>query len=294
MTVDNQRNAAGPREGRTVSPVGQLRLLQGDFAQRFAARGGALTGCELTVTSGGWARQSYADFLAAVAEHTCCHILVARAAAGPGLASGQTPPGPLGHVWLEMQRGLAFAMVDALLGGNEGVYIPDRALTGVERGILRHVIDVAAECLGEAWSAHLAGVSFEVLAADSPAVSGGLGHVDQPVTVLTLHQAMSDQAGTLRLCLPQSLLSPGLGGAGRPCGPVEISVDTDEVTLWSSDLADMSVGDILTTETPAGGEVIVRVAGIPKFRGRLGTCNGRRAVTITRRISDPPAPVEGS
>ena len=294
MTVDNQRNGTHRGQDRPVSPVEQLRLLQDDFARRFATRVEALTGRELTVTSTRWARQSYAEFLAAVAEHTCCHILVARAPAGPGPPPAEAQLDPIGHVWIEMQRGLAFAMVDAFLGGDEDLYIPDRALTGVERGILRHVIDVAGECLAEAWSAHLTGISFEVLGTGSLGSSGGLGHVDQPVTVLTLHQAMSNQAGTLRLCLPQSLLSPGLAGASPPSGPVEISVDTDDVTLWSSDLADMSVGDILTTETAPDGEVVVRVAGIPKFRGRLGTCNGRRAVTITRRISDPPAIAEGS
>ena len=31
--------------------------------------------------------------------------------------------------------------------------------------------------------------------------------------------------------------------------------------------------------------MVVRVAGIPKYRARLGTCDGRRAVTITGPVS---------
>ena len=38
----------------------------------------------------------------------------------------------------------------------------------------------------------------------------------------------------------------------------------------------------------ADAEVIVRVAGIPKYRARLGSHNGRRAVTITGPIEDTP------
>ena len=288
MTTENYFGQSGGGEARPACPPVVLRSFQEDFARRFAEHAGALTGSELTVTSGGWSRQSYAQFLAALAEHTCCHILAVRAEAGRS-APAPADTEPIGYVWLEVGRGIAFAMIDALLGGDGRAYVPDRALTGVERGVLRHVIDVAGDCLAESW-ARWSSVSFEVLGPSAMGARQGLGHVEQPVTVLALHLAMSGQAGALRLCLPQSLLSPGgaVGGsAPAGGGPVEISVVTPDVTLSSSDLADLSAGDILTTDTRADGEVIVRVAGIPKFCGRLGTCNGRRAVTITGRIAPP-------
>lgn len=284
MRADSQVNAD---EASGARP-GKFRVLQDGFAERLALRVGALTGSELTVKSGGWTMQSYAEFLATVAEHTCCHILAARAAGGePNLVE------PVEYVWIEIDRGLAFVMIDALLGGDHGAYIPDRALTGVEHGLLRHVIDEAGTCLAEAWSGP-GSVSFETVGPGAAAGPGPLGHVDQPVTVLTLHLAMSGQSGTLRLCLPRSLFSPGGAEPRRSGGPIEISVVTAEVALSSSDLAGLSAGDILTTDTPADGEVIIRVAGIPKFRGLLGTCNGRRAVTITRRITDPPEQAAGA
>lgn len=289
LRADSQVDAGKTPEAGSVEAGKPLRRLQDGFAQRFGARAGALAGTELTVTSGGWTMQSYAEFLAHLAEHTCCHILAARAAAGDG-APGAAAGAPVGHVWVEIDRPLAFAMIDALLGGGEHTCIPDRALTGVERGLLRRVVDVAGASLAEAWPGP-APVAFEGVGQRALGARAGLGHVDQPVMVLAFRLAVSGQAGTLRLCLPRSMLLPrGAAEAAtrRVSGPIEISVVTPEVTLSPSDLADLAAGDILTTDMPADGEVIVRVAGIPKFCGRLGTCNGRRAVTITRRINDCP------
>ena len=95
--------------------------------------------------------------------------------------------------------------------------------------------------------------------------------------------AFGGSGSAMRLFLPEALLGglPATGAVNRN-GPVEISVTAAEgdVVLGPDELADLSAGDILTTDAPAGGEVIVRVAGIPKYRARLGACNGRRAVTI--------------
>jgi len=285
LTPDKQPSQT---DDRPASAAAQLHRLQEEFATRLSARGEALWGRELTVTCEPWCRQSYAEFLATVPEHTCCHILAAREPTGPGADTPRGPGEPIGHVWLDMQRRVAFVLVDALLGGSEGLYLPDRPLTAVERGLLRYVIDAAAECLTQAWCCRGGRrVGFEVLDAGGLGAPGGGGHVDRPVTVLTFHLAVSGQGGALRLCLPETLLRPSDGRGGGPGtrGPLEISVVTSEVTLQSSELAALSLGDILTTDTPADGEVVVRVAGIPKFLGRLGTCDGRRAVTITRRIT---------
>lgn len=294
LTADNQANATDARRDEGPRAGGPLRLLQDAFAARFAARAGALIGRELTVTPAGRSRQSYAEFLAALTEPTCCHILSGRPAAAGAAAHGgeQTTRH---RVWVDADRSISFALIDALLGGTEGAYIPNRALTDVERGLLRHIIDAIAAGLGESWPGD-DGRTFEVLGDEPCDGPQAEGQAHEPVTVLAFHLDLAGQGGTLRLCLPQSLLPAHAErdqAARTPSGPVEVSVVTAEIELSTSELADLAAGDILTTDTPADGEVVIRVAGIPKFGGRLGTCNGQRAVTITRRVSDRPKLPQG-
>jgi len=284
LTADRQVNATDAGDDASPAPGGFLRTLQDDFAAHFASRAASLIGRELAVIPAGWSRQAYSEFLASLPGHTCCHMLAARGTPPP---TGAAPNGAAAahRVWVDADRGVAFALIDALLGGREGAYVPDRALTGVERGLLRHVVDLVAESLGQSWPGDRT-QSFEVVDDESGcAVAPGRG--EQPVTVAAFRLGLAGQTGALRLCLPEALLSAQRNGAQpqrRIAGPLEISVVTAEIDLSQAELADLSAGDILMTDTPADGEVIVRVAGIPKFRGRLGTCDGRRAVTITRRM----------
>ena len=43
---------------------------------------------------------------------------------------------------------------------------------------------------------------------------------------------------------------------------------------------------MIATDVAIDGEVTVRLAGIPKYIGRLSTVDGKKAITITRKIVD--------
>ena len=57
--------------------------------------------------------------------------------------------------------------------------------------------------------------------------------------------------------------------------------------LDAADLADLTDGDVIVTDLPTDGEVIVRVGGIPKFAARLQLADGRKTIQITRRLGPP-------
>lgn len=72
--------------------------------------------------------------------------------------------------------------------------------------------------------------------------------------------------------------------------PLELSAALEGITLDQAELAELAEGDIVATDVPADGEVIVRVGGIPKFAARLGTSGGRKLLTIVRRLDGPAPP----
>ncbi|MBI2877664.1 MAG: flagellar motor switch protein FliM [Candidatus Tectomicrobia bacterium] len=52
----------------------------------------------------------------------------------------------------------------------------------------------------------------------------------------------------------------------------------------TSDLLNLKLGDIITLDKDLRQEVVVRIEGIPKFKGRLGVSQGNLAVQITNRL----------
>ena len=277
------------REGRTVPDP--LREAQGQFANEFSSGVSSLIRQPVELSEPACVRKSYAGFLASIREPTCCGLFMADRTLPetPPSGSGDPKVGG-GAIWLEIPAPVAYAMIDSLLGGGgQGVYIPDRSLTAVERHLLRRAMALAAECLARC---------VPTSASVRPALDGSArpdARTDEPVAVWTFVMSVSGQKGRLSLCLPWRLLAsepPGEMAPPRRTGPVEISTALPDVPIQLEDLAGLTPGDILTTDTPVDGEVIVRVAGIPRYRARLGVCNRRRAITVTGPFLTPE-PEEG-
>lgn len=230
--------------------------LQRRFAGDFAAAASTLTGLSVSVQPVRWGRESRMQFLLGVAESTCCRDL----SSDRDQASG---------AMLEIAPQIAWPMIDSLLGGpGDGSYLPSRALTVIEQRLLSRLASAAGQCLG----------------GDLPTAPPR--DSDRPGIVLDFLLSVGESSGAVRLFLPED---PACSHHSTPSvGLVEISVTAGEMSLEVGELAALAVGDILTTDAPGDGEVTVRVAGIPKYRARLGACNGRRAITILGPI-DPAA-----
>lgn len=237
---------------------------------------------------GGARAQTYDGFRGAIPERSFCFRL--NDSDGAAGCVEITPP-------------IAFPLLGTLLGGGEiEACVPDRPLTRIERRVLGRV----ASWVAEAATAVLPGGPPLRPAPDDDSAEDLAA--DRNVVVLTFTLELHHQVGTLRLCLPQELAPPHLAreahhhATGRyvpaedagptSSAPLELSVTVEDCAIPAEDLADLARGDILVTDAEAGGEVIVRVAGIPKYAGQLGAADGKRAVKITRRLDDqsPAAP----
>jgi len=268
---------------------GSPRVLA-EFARDFAGAASQLLDRSVAVRPAMSARRSVAEFLASLEEPTCCCCLEAGAADSP--APGAPSPGAgVPVAWIEISPSIAFTMIDLLLGSRQsGQYVPCRPLTDIERHVLRRIVHLAAGALAKVWP----GPPAPGLAPSDRPLPRGPAGLEAPTTVATFELSLQGQVGTMRLCAPAAARPAGAGpppaGSEEPAWPrpaetpLLVSVASEEAGITAEELAKLAPGDIVTTETSADGEVIVRVAGIPKFAARLGSCNGRRAITITRRL----------
>ena len=221
-------------------------------------------------------------FLAGVGEPLACFALEA------GSAARDLPP-----IMLDFDRQAASLLVERLLGGSDAAAPAEaaRPLTGLDHRVLRRVAALAAEALSRARPADTA---LRLELADGhwwqqpvdPKQSG------EAVIAAQLKMTLGSRSAAVRLALPAATAAAlgldeprsGVGDAAGRTAPLEITVATEDAELQREALEGLADGDIVTCDTPADGEVIVRVAGIPKFAGRLCTSNGQRAITITRRL----------
>jgi flagellar motor switch protein FliM len=226
---------------------------------------------EVGFTTTGLHEISYGKYLKSVDDPESCWVLGSS----------------FGAVWVELSPRIARRIVGLLLGGSGSPPPPSgRNLTVIERSVLQRVVDRIADTVGRFLNAELTQGGSQDSQSD---------HQEQ-VIVGGFRFAVGDAAGTMRLCIPQRLLVLAAGGdeteakhSEEPRAtnrPVELSVVAGETTLPAADLADLAPGDVLVTDVDADDEIIVRLNGKSAFAGRLGSRNGKRAITIIRPLDE--------
>jgi flagellar motor switch protein FliM len=303
VPIDNSSRpppAADPRSAdTTLSPDQVARICEiGElFAHDLAGPVSTLLKTPVQIALAAVDSLRHADLLASLRETDCCW----RSTGDEGKSGEPAEPSASETIWWELAPPVAHAMVDCLMGG-VGSPPPERPPTSIERRLLGRVVKEAADSFIRA-CADRAPPALR-LTDDRPDLSPETISEDTQATVLvaSFTIALTGTEGTMRVCLPASLV--GLiagGGAGdenvrgeearedASGESVELSAAAPEAPVPSEELADLAPGDVLVTDVDADVELTVRVDGREEFGARLGSRNGKRAVTITRRIEQENA-----
>ncbi|MDP6635268.1 MAG: FliM/FliN family flagellar motor switch protein [Phycisphaerae bacterium] len=184
-----------------------------------------------------------------------------------------------GRIWLGLDAHAAGSMIDVILGGRP--YQSEsgsRALTAIDRRLLGRVMDRAVGLV-----AGLVGIPQPLTrrqAEDVPESSA----VQAVCFDLEIGGAMWLFVDD-RFCADAASHANGRSPRAKG-GPIELSATLNVEEIASDQLAALEVGDVISTDVSVEGEVIVRLAGIPKYVGQLSTVDGKKAITITRKITD--------
>lgn len=213
---------------------------------------------------------------------------------------------------LEMHPRLGLTIVDRLMGGAaQGVNV-DHQLSEIEMALHEQAVQVI---LNE-WCGHW-GASQELrpvlLGTES---SGRFLQTAPPDTVmllLTLEARLGDCIEQLQVCFPCYTLEPLTrqlnqnfdATAKEAAAPatipfqwnpqfdevlVPITAEWQGVELLARAVAELKIGDVLTLDPHCAGQITLRLAGLPKFTGRLGTQADQWAVEVTALLQDSISP----
>jgi flagellar motor switch protein FliM len=209
---------------------------------------------------------------------------------------------------LEMNPGVAFAMIDRILGGNGETAAPARALTEIEQNVADAVVKVLLEHLTETWKV-ATDIHFQIHARETRPQMLPVASSNEVVVLVTFDLKVGEARGLLNICVPASLIEAsgtnlilGHQTARRERTPTEerwlaeslgripLSVSADiETKLKTRELISLREGQILSLGVPAETNVNIRVGHLVKFKGRLAATNGRGAVLVTRKAGENPS-----
>ena len=202
---------------------------------------------------------------------------------------------------------LVFALVDSFFGGsgNSDVDIDKRDFSAIEVRMTKNVVLTALEDWEKAWNlVHPISASY-VRSEENPQFAA-IALPTDCVLVVVFDAEMEKTSGALTICIHYSTLKPIVPKLRESFQSEKMEVDKIWVKRLQAELMetelsavvelgtavitpgkfmDLHVGSVLMLGNDVSDPLLVKVEGVPKFRGFPGVSRGNKAVQITEIIA---------
>ena len=268
-----------------------LRILHGSFARSLASSLTAYLRASLQVRLTMVEQVTYDEYIRSLPTPTVMYMVA---------------PAPLpGQLVVEVNLGIARAILDRLLGGAGVLSTRPRDLTEVELVLLKTLGSFLADGLRSVWSDV---VALEPIVQE-PVLSPEFVQVTtagETTVMLVFEVAMLRTTGTLSICIPHPVLAPVLERItshvwfnGTSHGAIEnealnprhelqavslpLTVELGGTELSVRQLLELHVGQVIKLSSAAEGALPIRVGEHVKFTGRPGIVGRSLAVQVVGR-----------
>jgi flagellar motor switch protein FliM len=303
-STDLAGQAADPRFGGVITynfrrpdrvskeQIRSLHFLHDRFARNVATSLAAYlrTITELSIVS--VEQFTYSEFLMSLPDPTAFYAIAMPPLDGVGA--------------LELNPSIAFTMVDRMLGGSGIGTTPQRALTEIEQNVVDSIVKLMLEHLSEAWRA-VAEVAFRIHGRETRPQMLQVAGPNEIVILLVFDVKVGEVRGMLNICIPWNAIEATassfvqgwqrtrrdptaterrwlMGNLGRV--PLTVTA-VAETRLAARELLKLSAGDVLSLGIPMQKSLEARIGNLIKFRGRLGSRDGRAAFMVEHTARQP-------
>lgn len=268
-----------------------LQFLHDRFAQNAALSLSAFLRSTTEVDVAALDQLTYAEFLSSLVDPTVFYALTMQ---------------PLEmQAALEISPVVAFAMVDRMLGGSGAAESLDRPLTEIEQNVADSVVKVLLDQLTDTWRG-VTNSQFRIHARDTRPQMLPITGPNEVVIVLTFSLKVSGTLGTIRLCIPATVIEAAgdtfsqawqrTQRAPTPEETARLAVNLGRVplavtaqlatTLSARELIALRPGDVLSLGHDSGHPVSVSVGNVTAYVGQLVVRNGSLAIRVQGQAPD--------
>jgi flagellar motor switch protein FliM len=207
-----------------------------------------------------------------------------------------------GGAALEINANILFRFIDRLLGGSGLLPVRLRDFTEVEQVLIERIAVRAMMDLQQAWQ-HAGTFGFRVAHVETNPQFVQLTSPNEVVIAVTFDVTVGEERGHVTLVFPHLLLEPvmpklnthrNFATMQRELSPEEGDGFQDnllkvgltvrgvlaEVPITIRDLIELKPGVTISLGKRANTPAIVEVEGVPRFTGRPGTLNRKRALRV--------------
>ena len=299
--------ADNPHRHQTITPydfrrpnriakeqVRTLQMLHDTFARNLSSTLSAYLRSLVEVQITSVEQLTYGEFMSSVAAPSTLGVFEMTPLKGGGV--------------IDINPHLIFPMIDRILGGQGRASIQVRELTEIERALVTRIFRKLLADLQQAWL-QVGRFEARLLNVETNPQFVQLTSPNDIAILVTFDVRAGDVEGVMSLCLPFTMLEPVLpklmaqrwfgAAAVAEAGTVSREIDDhlmgttlevravlDPISMRISALTQLQPGDILPLSWSDSLDVVVEVGGQPRFTGRAGRKQRKRAVEITATLQE--------
>ena len=214
-----------------------------------------------------------------------------------------------GNIILEFDTDICFAIIDRVFGGQGENTVKARVLTEIEEAVIRRMFDKALQHLREAW-ANVVNFNPKMEAMESNPQFAQIVPPSDMVVIITLQTKIGPVEGLINICIPYLVLEPVMSKLtttfwvsasankeehpehqamierklNKTYVPVIVQMGAFDISL--QEFLSLSYGDVLQMDTKVDDEFKCIVGNTTKFYCRPGTSGKKKAVQITKILSE--------
>jgi flagellar motor switch protein FliM len=213
-----------------------------------------------------------------------------------------------GHSLVVLEGNLVFSFVDSLFGGKgvSHVKLEGRCFTAIETKIVERIVKIILGDIQQAWS-DVYEVNTVFSHSEMDPQFAGIVQPEDVVIVNKFEVELENVSGIITICIPYSSIEPikdrlktGFQDEAKEVDTewrryiekkimdmdVELSCTIGMANIKAEELLGLKVDDVIILDQNPGDNTIVKIEGIPKFKGSPGSSNHRKAVRISEIIKE--------
>jgi flagellar motor switch protein FliM len=213
-----------------------------------------------------------------------------------------------GHSLVVLEGNLVFSFVDSLFGGKgvSHVKLEGRCFTAIETKIVERIVNIILGDIQQSWS-DVYDVKTVYSHSEMDPQFAGIVKPEDVVIVNKFEVELENVSGIITICIPYSSIDPirdrlktGYHDEVKEVDKewrryiekkimdmdMELSCTMGMAKIKGEDLLGLKIDDVIILDQNPVDNTIVKIEGIPKFKGSPGSFNNRKAVRISERIKE--------
>lgn len=214
-----------------------------------------------------------------------------------------------GSTLIEISPSIAYGILNRLLGGRGGDLETSKTFTDIDIALIERVLQQMLKQVDAAWT-RIVKVKSRLNRIETSPQFAQIVAYNEPTVIITISVKIGDEVdGFINICIPYAAIEPinsnmessmWISSKKIKYDPenevnireklkkakFDVVADFTSMPVSINDIVSLEVGDVLKLDHRVEDGLWVKIAGKPKFRGKLGVFENKYAIKLSEKIEE--------